>query len=49
MRGFLARKVKFRRKVAEHIAAVKVVDGMVTSYLEDKLIPNLLIEIFRKN
>jgi len=49
MRGWLARNRKFVSKVSTHLAAVEVIDGMVTNYLEDRMIPNLLIELFRKN
>ena len=48
-RGFIARHRKFKEKAVTHLAAVKVVDGMVDRVIEDKLIPDLLISILRKN
>ena len=49
MRGYLGRKNRVRHKVAEHMAAVRIVDNMVTDHLEASMIPNLLIDILRKN
>lgn len=49
IRGWLARNRRFKHKICEHIAAVQIIESMVTNYLEDKMIPNILIDIFRKN
>lgn len=48
-RGWIARNKKFKNKANEHIAAVQVVDTMVDRVIEDSLIPDLLIQILRKN
>ena len=49
MRGWLARNRKFKHKVYEHVAAVQIIDRMVTNYLEDRMIPDLLKDILVKN
>jgi hypothetical protein len=49
IRGYLARHKRFKTKVYEHMAAVQIIDGLVTTFLEDKMIPDLLIDILRKN
>lgn len=48
-RGWLARHRKFKKKALEHMAAVQIVDKMITNIIEDKLIPDLLIQLFRQN
>ena len=48
-RGWLARNGKFKHKVTEHIASVQIVDNMITKELEDNLIPEILLQILRKN
>lgn len=48
-RGWLARHRKFKHKAQEHIACVQIVDKMTNNIMEDKLIPDLLIQLFRQN
>ena len=49
VRGWLARHRKFKKKAQEHIAGVQIVDSMIDNVLETRLIPDLLIQIFRQN
>jgi hypothetical protein len=48
-RGYLTRRGRFRNKANEHIAAVHVVNDMVERVIEDELIPDIIIEILKKN
>jgi hypothetical protein len=49
MRGFIARRIKFKRKNQYNIAYKMIVEQMINNYMEDKFIPDLLISILRKN
>lgn len=48
-RGWLARHRRFKAKVHEHIAAVQIVDKLVSNQIESKLLPDILIGILKRN
>jgi hypothetical protein len=49
IRGGLVRRKRWPEIVKWHMAAIKQVDKMVETYLEDVILPDLIMEIITKN
>lgn len=48
-RGYIARHKLFRNKAIEHIASVQIVEKYISNYMEDTMIPQLLVDILKRN
>jgi len=48
-RGALVRKKRWPEIVKWHMGAIKTTDKMIDNYIEDKFLPDLILEIITKN
>lgn len=49
IRGGIVRRKRWPEIVKWHMGAIKCVDRMVDNYIEDKFLPDLVLEILTKN
>jgi hypothetical protein len=49
IRGGLVRRKRWPQLVKWHMGAVKCVDRMISNYIEDRFLPDLVLEILTRN